>query len=884
MPSLNSQAKWTLQQISTAQNELDQSDYHLKYLTEATRLVLEFGKDLNEYIHSNTDVLKSYLQTVVDKCEYAISTLEPESPWKFQNKDNETWPVYTLTWNGEILGQVSYEIAKGLEAFLEDASSLIPQKLGENYEGVEIYSVQGKRRVILSDTKVTLSPEHLADDRSLYDDFHFEFIPEQSLLNLFTLDGQVKIARINVPDPQNLSSTELAFLFPLVCHLRRNDNPASPVDFRPKGFDREFEGRSWGDFAVIDIEGRFAVAHLPTGLRMSPLVEENMAFQLMYALDGSQHEASSPETLELIRRVLKGEVPADWRPSKGELFALRLEAAKLHQDDFGWDFMNVLQKKKASTREEARDGDDDLKFGEHIGGSRYDEANETLSLSIAESMDDRELKAHVQKKKIWPVPDYEKMINEDGYSREAAYLVKKIRDSILNVPPVKIGTYLKRKEEFQLVYLAEVMKVKEVCEQSFTVEELKAAIDKTALYRSDYNQAKFDKGDFKFHISMDTILGKRFTSVVQGLRWNMGKYERELARSAWPKKTEAWLKGIRLYSYRSTKSDEIKWGILKTTSKGTQYLATDLKSERHANEYLENTLRPELEKRRNGLQVKRPPLEHIVREGRDHRQGRDITPDDLLETFGFRGGEFGKWQNQSDRRQADLNHAYDAFMDMADILSVPPQAMGIGGLGIAFGARGRGHYAAHYEPSRRVLNLTKTSGAGCLAHEYGHALDDYLGSMASDGRHTYLSRLAKNKPSLRLPNFNEELLEAAKDLMELIHTRSQTASEMREQIDKDLNHNSKRMENASQWLLDQFRSSTHASRAKRGMKVSEEQVQAFSKVLQEYRNSEGEITQQVSRSSIWYRCPELEAVFKKVKGINPDRQSIHNYAWFIFNP
>lgn len=48
-------------------------------------------------------------------------------------------------------------------------------------------------------------------------------------------------------------------------------------------------------------------------------------------------------------------------------------------------------------------------------------------------------------------------------------------------------------------------------------------------------------------------------------------------------------------------------------------------------------------------------------------------------------------------------------------------------LAIAFGSRGKGNALAHYEPSRAVINLTKMKGAGSLAHEFGHALDDMLG-------------------------------------------------------------------------------------------------------------------------------------------------------------
>lgn len=114
------------------------------------------------------------------------------------------------------------------------------------------------------------------------------------------------------------------------------------------------------------------------------------------------------------------------------------------------------------------------------------------------------------------------------------------------------------------------------------------------------------------------------------------------------------------------------------------------------------------------------------REGKDYRNGRDVTAEDLATTFGFRGIQFGNWTNDADR-QAALNQAYDAFMDLADILGVSPKALSLAGeLGIAFGARGGGSALAHYEPDEIVINLTKTKGAGSLAHEWWHALDNYF--------------------------------------------------------------------------------------------------------------------------------------------------------------
>ena len=116
--------------------------------------------------------------------------------------------------------------------------------------------------------------------------------------------------------------------------------------------------------------------------------------------------------------------------------------------------------------------------------------------------------------------------------------------------------------------------------------------------------------------------------------------------------------------------------------------------------------------------------------GTDWRHGKDVTPEQFMETFGFRGIEFGNWVKQgknSRERQWMLNNAYDAFNDLAELLNVPPKAMALDGtLGLAFGARGRGKALAHYERDTQIINLTKTKGYSSLAHEWFHALDNYI--------------------------------------------------------------------------------------------------------------------------------------------------------------
>jgi hypothetical protein len=109
-------------------------------------------------------------------------------------------------------------------------------------------------------------------------------------------------------------------------------------------------------------------------------------------------------------------------------------------------------------------------------------------------------------------------------------------------------------------------------------------------------------------------------------------------------------------------------------------------------------------------------------------------PEDMVKHFGMRGVEFGHWVDDS----AGLYHlkrSAEAFHDLADILGIDDKDISLNGrLSMAFGARGKGGALAHYEPDRKVINMTKYGGAGSLAHEWGHALDNILYMYSHGGK------------------------------------------------------------------------------------------------------------------------------------------------------
>ena len=170
------------------------------------------------------------------------------------------------------------------------------------------------------------------------------------------------------------------------------------------------------------------------------------------------------------------------------------------------------------------------------------------------------------------------------------------------------------------------------------------------------------------------------------------------------------------------------------------------------------------------------------RVGKDWRNGRDISAQELADTFGFRAIEFGNWVNQKER-QVFVNNTYDSFMDLAQLLNIPPKAISLSGnLGITFGSRGAGQAAAHFEPERRIINLTKTKGLGSLAHEWWHAIDNYFTDFKTGSANMKAASALEFKSDVR-----PEMKDAFKVLYEAINKGEYKARSKR--IDDSRNKN-----------------------------------------------------------------------------------------------
>lgn len=175
----------------------------------------------------------------------------------------------------------------------------------------------------------------------------------------------------------------------------------------------------------------------------------------------------------------------------------------------------------------------------------------------------------------------------------------------------------------------------------------------------------------------------------------------------------------------------------------------------------------------HGKNLFRPHIQKVTRINPEYKNSIKATGQQILDTFKFRGGEFGNWVN-NEERQKFLNYGYDALTDLAIALDVLPSDLGFGGkMAVAFGARGQGFSDAnaHFEPVKKVFNMTKLKGAGSAAHEMGHALDNFLSQLSGYDVNGMLS------VDQRYRNLPESVTQAFRDLLDNIQYSLSTNEE-----------------------------------------------------------------------------------------------------------
>lgn len=380
-------------------------------------------------------------------------------------------------------------------------------------------------------------------------------------------------------------------------------------------------------------------------------------------------------------------------------------------------------------------------FGEKIGGANKENwKSREMLLSEIKDLNHRELLKYVVKANVWKKPDYELMV-ENGLDPKVAFLVKKVYDAF----PAKLESNGK---DFEKDLLQAERYLKFANEVSTVVNECKVTSDFFKMFNKVFTEnGYFDysgiggRGNWTEKARECPFISNKFAKITQLSSYDILKAEREAVSTGFPNKVEAWKKNLDIRELKLAGSDEKEFCIIKKKSHMYEIIGDTFKTKEDAENHLNSEeFRKKMTTKKFGIDITRPQLESIKRKGIDYRNGKDITTDDFMRVFKFRGGEFGNWNTQGDRQQ-NLNMSYDSLVDLSKLLNIQPSSLSLEGrLAIAYGARGSGRKAAaHYEPAACVINLTKMNGAGSLAHEWSHALDDHFARLSNKSIKGYAS-------------------------------------------------------------------------------------------------------------------------------------------------
>lgn len=414
-------------------------------------------------------------------------------------------------------------------------------------------------------------------------------------------------------------------------------------------------------------------------------------------------------------------------------------------------------------------------FGEKIGGARKDLYSTGISMDDIANFNHRELLKNCTKKNVWQKPNYEDMVSQN-ISKEVVYFYKLIYDSF----PTKISTtgVFEKDKEIAKNYVELGKLISDIDIKTYDDFKRIEDIFYSYGYLEKTNSRYYSYTNKSYKIDLSKIMSKINDSRRE---YERGKARRKIEEINFPYKQEAYKKGVIIKEYGEANKE---YRVCKKSGGYYRALGTFTSKEK-AEYFVNNTLKEYYDKKKNKenkIISPRPQLQNIRRRGIDYRQNKDVDTGLFQKTFDFRGGEFGNWNTKEDRQQ-NLNLAFDSLIDLSKVLKISPKSISLDkSLAIAFGSRGRGKANAHYEPSSVVINLTKMRGAGSLAHEWGHALDDYLGRKSGNvGINSLLTDKLKIKDS-KIP----EEVTIIKSLMDKIKYRTLNQDEIIKKNKKEL--------------------------------------------------------------------------------------------------
>ncbi|CFQ78308.1 TPA: LPD38 domain-containing protein [Yersinia enterocolitica] len=394
-------------------------------------------------------------------------------------------------------------------------------------------------------------------------------------------------------------------------------------------------------------------------------------------------------------------------------------------------------------------------FGEELKGAAKHKWGQ-LAESLKADRDIEEIKKQPLSK-LFPHPDYSKM-HENGIEPEKLALLAALRSFIPNKPgsPYKLNQWAEQVKGVRdlassiINSHASVDDIKTIFRSKSSLRSAADAIDLISQFKpeqmAEASKYSIRSGHYTYFDGKSYPGGKTLYELV-----TPGGMKTDISAGSMPEllpKAKEFIetkinsdKGddalkqaqltprqakLEIYTRRADKSVFIGY----KGAMGILPLKAGFKTPNEARAYLaENRaeIEAKLDKLRKVSREEQRKATNEPRTGIERRKG-NVTPEQFSDAFGFRGVQFGNYVEGA-RRQTELNDAYDSLVDMAELLNVPPKSLSLNGeLGLAFGARGKAGAKAHYEPGQVVINLTKGNGAGSLAHEWFHALDNYFGT------------------------------------------------------------------------------------------------------------------------------------------------------------
>lgn len=387
-------------------------------------------------------------------------------------------------------------------------------------------------------------------------------------------------------------------------------------------------------------------------------------------------------------------------------------------------------------------------FGEELKGAAKHKWGQ-LAESLKADHDIEEIKKQPLSK-LFPHPDYSKM-HENGIEPEKLALLAALRSFVPTKPgsPYKLNQWAEQVKGVRdlansiINSHASVDDIKTIFRSKSSLRSAADTIDLISQFKpeqmAEASKYAIHSGHYTYFDGKSYPGGKTLYQLItpRGVIANISagsmaellpKAKAFIETQLNSDKGEAVPKQAKLeiYTRRADKSVFIGY----KGAMGVLPLKAGFKTPNEARAYLaENRaeIEAKLDKLRKVSREEQRKATNEPRTGIERRKG-NVTPEQFSDAFGFRGVQFGNYVEGA-RRQTELNDAYDSLVDMAELLNVPPKSLSLNGeLGLAFGARGKGGAKAHYEPRQVVINLTKGNGAGSLAHEWFHALDNYFGT------------------------------------------------------------------------------------------------------------------------------------------------------------